>query len=118
MIRHLIPRIEVRPWGGAALTNNGSRTGDETAGRSFAFQWLGFMIDISAGVVAPKPATPTCKTLPDDVTVDQAARHLGIPVHPLTRVDVAYHLVKAGFRPLHRHANGSMATRYVRSIAR
>jgi hypothetical protein len=25
--------------------------------------------------------------------------------------------VKAGFRPIHRHANGSMSTRYVRSAA-
>jgi hypothetical protein len=118
VIQHLIPRIDAGPWSGAALTNNGSRTGDETFGRSFAFQWLGFMFEFGAGVVVPKPAAPSCSTLPNEVTVDQAARHLGIPVHSLTRVDVAYRLVKAGFRPVHRHANGSMSTRYIRGAAR
>ena len=46
MIRHLIPHIEGGPWGGAALTNNGSPTGDEARGRCIAFQWFGLMIEI------------------------------------------------------------------------
>ncbi|MEG8049217.1 hypothetical protein QP178_04725 [Sphingomonas aurantiaca] len=117
MIRHLIPRMVISPWGGAALTGSGSRNGDETVGRSLAFQWFGLMFELGAGVVMEKPAAPSCATLPNDVSVDQAARHLGIPLHPYTRVEVAYQLVKAGFRPIHRHANGSMSTRYVRSAA-
>lgn len=117
MIRHLIPRIEVGPWGGAAVTNDGSPTGDEARGRAVCFQWFGIMVEFGFGLVMPRPAKPTCETLPDDVTVEQAARHLGVELTSYGKIGVAHRLVRAGYRPLRHTAFGSMPTRYVRKAA-
>ncbi len=117
IIRHLIPRIETGPWGGAAITNDGSPKGDEANGCSVAVQWLGIMWEFGIGTVRPRPAKPTCATLPDDVTVDQAASHLGIAVTPYSRVNVAHQLVRAGFAPVRTNGSGAMAARYQRRKA-
>jgi hypothetical protein len=118
VIRHLLPHVEAGPWGGAAITNDGSPTGDEAHGRRIAFQWLGLMIEIGVGTVRPRPAAPTCATLPNDVTVEQAAKHLGIQSTAVGRVTVAHHLISAGFKPVRANAFGGLANRYVRSAAR
>jgi len=117
VIRHLIPHIEGGPWGGAALTSNGSPTGDEARGRCIAFQWFGLMIEIGVGTVRPRPAAPTCETLPNDVTVEQAAKHLGIQSTAGGRVTVAHRLISAGFKPIRANAFGGLANRYVREQA-
>ena len=55
MIRHLIPRISVGNWSGAALTDDGTPHGDDVRGAAFAFQWLGILIEIGLGrVTSPR----------------------------------------------------------------
>ncbi|SNS53861.1 hypothetical protein SAMN06295912_108146 [Sphingomonas laterariae] len=51
MIRHLIPRIDVGPWGGATLTDPASRT-EEAVGLCLCIQWFGILIEIGLGRVS------------------------------------------------------------------
>lgn len=53
MTRHLIPRVSIGRWGGAALTDDGTRHGDTVTGYSLAFQWLGLMVELCLARVTP-----------------------------------------------------------------
>ena len=49
--RHLRPHIDTGPWGGGALTDDGSPIGDSVEGGCLCIQWLGMMIEIGVGRV-------------------------------------------------------------------
>lgn len=59
MIRHLIPHFDAGHWGGAALTDDGSPTGDDARGFCICGQWLGVIIELGIGRVRtlPQPAS-------------------------------------------------------------
>lgn len=49
--RHLIPRLQSGSWGGTALTDDGSPTGDEVSGGHLTVQWFGLLIEIGVGAI-------------------------------------------------------------------